>query len=260
MLVYIRGAGAIASAIAVRLYRANCKIVMSDLEHPRALRRTVSFSEAMRNGKAMVEDIEAVSAKDPEEAVRILRENKIAVLKDPEGDMRGTLPFDACVDATMRTGDTDTTMQDAPIVIGIGDRFRPGENCHAAVRIETRGNWGRTCYVPCDAASDPDTMHADSRGTFFAVPKAGLFYPVSEIGDAVKQGETLGVVDDQPVESPADGILCGILPEGTPVKKECVCGEILPEGRSFLLRKVAEEDLAIAGGVLEALLHFRETY
>ena len=54
MLVYIRGAGATASGIALRLYYAGCRIVMSDLEHPRALRRNVCFSEALRLGKKTV--------------------------------------------------------------------------------------------------------------------------------------------------------------------------------------------------------------
>ena len=261
MLVYIRGAGMYASGIAVRLFRANCKIVMSDYERPKALRRKTCFSEALRTGRTTVEGIEAAAARDPEEAVRILRQNKIAVIKDPEGDMRGTLPFDACIDATLSEKATDTSMKDAPIVVGIGERFSPGTNCHASVAVDLPGERGRVSYaIDPESEERPDAGKTTSDSTFFRVSKAGLFYPVSEIGDTVQKGETLGVVDDEPVLCPADGVLAGILPEGTPIKKEEICGEILTGAFVPDLSVTAEETLAVAGGVLEALLHFREAY
>ena len=44
MLVVIRGAGDLASGIALRLYRAGARIVMLDVEVPTAVRRSVAFS------------------------------------------------------------------------------------------------------------------------------------------------------------------------------------------------------------------------
>ena len=87
-LVYIRGAGDIASGIAVRLYRAGYGIVMSDLEKPTAIRRTVSFSEAIRLGETKVENIRALRAKDPAEAIGIAEKGFIAVIADPAGQIR----------------------------------------------------------------------------------------------------------------------------------------------------------------------------
>ena len=52
MLVLIRGAGDLASGIALRLYRAGFAVVMTDLPQPTAIRRTVSFSQALRFGNA----------------------------------------------------------------------------------------------------------------------------------------------------------------------------------------------------------------
>ena len=262
MLVYIRGAGLTASAIARRLFHANCRIVMSDREHPYALRRTVCFSEALRTGETTIEGIGASAAKDPEDAVHILRENRIAVIADPEGNMRGTLPFDACIDTVTYGDRTDTSMADAPIVIGIGERFVPGKNCHASVIAYRAGYRGLVRYEGSDL---PEDLPADSirvRGNTFCiqVPGAGLFYPVCEIGDAVSQGDTLAVVDSEPVVCLQDGMVCGILAEGTPVSASRFCAEIYTgKNRSRLLR-TPEEMLAVGGGVLEALLHFREIY
>lgn len=260
MLVYIRGAGVIASAVAVRLFHANCRIVMSDLEHPRALCRTVCFSEALRLGKTEVSGITAQAARDPEEAVRVLRNGKIAVLADPDGNMRGTLPFDACID-TIRDGQrTDTSLQDAPIVIGIGERFQPGKNCLASVIAERDGYRGQVRYEGTDLPQDLPSGSDSRRFVRLTTEEAGLFYPVCEIGDPVRSGDTVAVVDSEPVICPESGILCGILAEGTPVTSGRPCAILDKQNRKTDLYTIPEEALSVGGGVLEALLHFREIY
>ena len=52
MLVVIRGAGDIATGIALRLWRAQLRVVMTETEWPTAIRRTVCFSEAVVRGEA----------------------------------------------------------------------------------------------------------------------------------------------------------------------------------------------------------------
>ena len=262
MLVYIRGAGVTASAIAARLHRANCRIVMSDREHPHALRRNICFAEALRDGSTAVTGIGAAAAKDPEQAVHILRRNMIAVIADPDGNMRGTLPFDACIDTVMEGRDTDTSLQDAPIVIGVGERFRPGKNCHAAVIAHREGYCGQVWYEGSGfpGTSQKDTASGKKNHYRIMVPGGGLFYPVSEIGDSVRKGDTLAVVDGEPVVCPEDGILSGILPGGSPVEPGRYGAVVYTGNSPFLKDVLPEKDLAIAGGVLEALLHFRDFY
>ena len=57
MAVIIRGAGDIATGIALRLHRAGFQIIMTDLPQPTSIRRTVCFSEALRLGGVLVEDV-----------------------------------------------------------------------------------------------------------------------------------------------------------------------------------------------------------
>ena len=59
MAVIIRGAGDIATGIALRLHRAGFQIIMTDLPQPTSIRRTVCFSEALRLGEVLVEDVRA---------------------------------------------------------------------------------------------------------------------------------------------------------------------------------------------------------
>ena len=59
MLVLIRGAGDLASGVALRLYHAGFDVVMTDLARPTAIRRTVAFSQAIALGETSVEGVTA---------------------------------------------------------------------------------------------------------------------------------------------------------------------------------------------------------
>ena len=56
-IVLIRGAGEMASAVAVVLHRVGFSVVMTELSIPLAIRRTVCFSDAILNGITEVEGI-----------------------------------------------------------------------------------------------------------------------------------------------------------------------------------------------------------
>ena len=126
MRVLIRGAGDIATGIALRLCRARLQVVMTDLASPPATRRTVCFSQAIVYGTAEVEGIRAVYAKDCAEAERIMAQGDIPVLADPDCACRRELKPDALVDAILAKRNLGTTMTDAPVVVGIGPGFTAG--------------------------------------------------------------------------------------------------------------------------------------
>ena len=133
MLVVIRGAGDLATGIALRLHRAGYQIVMTDLPAPTSIRRTVCFSEAIRLGEMTVEDISARKAETPEEALTLAQSGVVAVLADPAGACIPTLRPGAVVDAILAKKNLGTALTDAPVVIGVGPGFTVGIDCHAAV-------------------------------------------------------------------------------------------------------------------------------
>ena len=97
MRVLIRGAGDIATGIALRLFRSHMEVVMTDLPAPTAIRRTVCFSQAIVLGRTVVEDVTAVRASDAAEAETLLAQGVIPVLADPAGAGRGAPhPRTAC--------------------------------------------------------------------------------------------------------------------------------------------------------------------
>ena len=133
MLTIIRGAGDIASGIALRLHRAGIRVVMTDLPAPTAIRRTVCFSQAIVLGTYTVEDVTAVKIDRPEEAARVLDLSRIPVLADPEGACIAALRPDAVVDAILAKRNLGTAITDAPVVVAVGPGFTAGVDCHAVV-------------------------------------------------------------------------------------------------------------------------------
>ena len=146
MLIVIRGAGDIATGIALRLFRSGIKIVMTDLPQPTSIRRTVCFSEAIRHGSATVEGVEAVLAKDAAEAKTLAESGRVAVLADPQADCVRELKPDALVDAILAKKNLGTRITDAPVVVAVGPGFTAGADCHAAVETMRGHTLGRVIW------------------------------------------------------------------------------------------------------------------
>lgn len=109
MLIYIRGAGDIASGIAIRLRRSGFRVVMTDVVRPTAIRRSVSFSGAIISGSQTVEDVTARLARTPEEALGIVNEGDVAVMIDENCEALPALRPDAVVDAILAKRNLGTT-------------------------------------------------------------------------------------------------------------------------------------------------------
>lgn len=258
MLVWVRGAGDLASGIAFRLKKSGFRVVMSDLPEPTAIRRTVCFSEAIVNGTACVEGVCARFAKDAAAAEAILHGDEIPVLADPSGEETKKLRFDALVDAILAKRNLGTKRTDAPIVVGVGPGFTAGEDCHAVVETMRGHTLGRVYY---EGAALPNTGVPGNIGGFaleriLRAPRAGAFKGAKKIGDTVAAGEICAYVDGEPIVSRIPGVLRGLLPNGIRVYAGMKSGDVDPRCEISHCYTVSDKALAIGGGVLEAILHF----
>ena len=52
-----------------------------------------------------------------------------------------------------------------------------------------------------------------------------------------------------------DGVLRGLIADGTEVRLRMKCGDVDPRGDSSHCCQVSDKALAVGGGVLEAILH-----
>lgn len=257
MIIWVRGAGDIASGIAFRLHKSGFSVVMSELPQPTSIRRTVCFSEAIIKGETKVEDIVARHANTAQEAQEILNRGEIAVLTDPAGDIARQLNPVAVVDAILAKRNLGTKITDAPIVIGVGPGFTAGTDCHAVVETMRGHTLGRVYY---SGPALPDTGIPGNIGGYtlerlLRAPRAGLFRGVKTIGDVVEPGDICAFVDDEPIITRIRGVLRGLLPDGLSVTEGMKSGDVDPRCELSHCFTVSDKALAIGGGVLEAVMH-----
>lgn len=257
MLVVIRGAGDLASGIALRLYRSGMRVVMTDLEHPTAIRRTVCFSQAIPLGETQVEGVTAVRTADAVQARERLETGVIPVLADPEGACIPLLRPDGVVDAILAKRNLGTRITDAPAVVGVGPGFTAGVDCHAVVETMRGHTLGRVYYT---GSALPNTNVPGLIGGYagervLRAPADGMFHQALDIGAEVRPGDPAGYVDGLPMVCTIGGVLRGILPDGTPVHKGMKAGDVDPRCVREHCYTASDKALAVGGGVLEALLH-----
>ena len=257
MLVLIRGAGDLASGIALRLFRSGFSVVMTDLPHPTSIRRTVAFSEAIVHGETTVEDVTAKRAESASEALKLLNDGVIPVLADPECTCRANLKPHVVVDAILAKRNLGTKITDAPIVIGVGPGFTAGEDCYAVVETMRGHTLGRVIY---DGSALPNTNIPGLIGGFagervLRAPADGVFRTAASIGDLVNEGDTVGYVGDAPMKCTISGVLRGLIADGTAVHRGMKSGDVDPRGDVSYCKTASDKALAIGGGVLEAILN-----
>ncbi len=256
LTVLIRGAGDIASGIALRLYHSGFKVIMTETEKPTTIRRTVAFSEAVFCGVKRVEDVTARLSGTPGEALDYMEKGVIPVLVDPQCRCRSFFSPDAEVDAILAKRNLGTRITDAPVVVAVGPGFTAGYDCHAVVETMRGHTLGRVYY---EGSAIPNTGIPGLIGGFsgervIRAPQDGRFESVRKIGDTVKEGEIVGYVDGEPVKTTIAGVLRGLLADGISVTKGMKSGDVDPRGETEYCMLVSDKALAVSGGVLEAIL------
>ncbi|NOX44460.1 MAG: EF2563 family selenium-dependent molybdenum hydroxylase system protein [Caldiserica bacterium] len=253
-LVLVRGAGDVATAVAIRLRERGLGVVCTELPQPLAIRRAVVFAEAVYEGRWAVEGHEAVRVASPDEALKLSELGAIPVLA-PEGDAVTRLRPEAIVDARMAKRNLGTHIREAPIVIGLGPGFTAGVDCHAAVETLRGPNLGKV-YLrgsPLPVTHRPCPIGGISRERVLRAPRAGHFFGYKAIGERVRKGEAVAWCSGEELRALCDGVIRGILRSGIEVPAGTKVVEIDPRGDPQVCFRVAERSWRIAAGVLEAL-------
>jgi len=263
LIIAIKGAGEMASAVAWRLYMANIRnIVMMETAMPLAVRREVAFCEAIHAGSKTVEGVEAVKAGTAEDIPRMWRLGKVAVIIDPEWQTLKRIKPDVVVDAILAKQNLGTRKDDARLVIGLGPGFVAGGDVHLVIETNRGHHLGR---VISSGSAEPNTgIPAPVGGVAAArvlrAPAAGEFQSTRNIGEAVRQGEVIGRVGETEVVAGTDGVLRGRMRTPTWVPKGIKLGDIDPRGEAGFCYTISDKARAVAGSVLEAILRTFNTY
>ena len=258
-LVLIKGAGDLATGVAARLFRCGFPVVMTELPHPLMVRRTVAFGEAVYEGEVEVEGITARRVEDVPEARLALAAQVIPVLVDPQAGSARELAPAVLVDAIMAKRNTGTTIADAPVVIALGPGFTAGVDCHAVIETNRGHCLGR---VITEGSAEPDTGRPGLVGgktdeRILRAPVDGPMEAVATIGDRVEVGQVVARIHGREVRAGTSGVLRGLVRPGALVPAGEKIGDVDPRAEPEHCYLISDKALAIAGGVLEAILRLR---
>lgn len=221
LLIICRGAGDLATGIIHRLHRAGHRVIALETDYPAAIRRQVSFCEAVYDGSAAVEGVTArlvpaladaetdtetysgindtpaahiASEKWDSSAIEaVLEAGEVPLLIDPKGESIALLKPDVVVDAIIAKKNLGTTIDMAPLVIGVGPGFTAGQDVHLVIESMRGHNLAR---IITDGMAQPNTGVPGNIAGFTServihAPAAGYIHDVRKIGDIVQKGDEI---------------------------------------------------------------------
>ena len=270
ILIICRGGGDLATGIVHRLFRAGFPVLVLETDSPAAIRRQVSFSEAVYDGTATVEGVtaERIASADRASVNHVLEEGRVPLLVDPEGSSIPLLKPDIVVDAIIAKKNLGTAKEMAPLVIGIGPGFTAGEDVdlvvesmrgHNLARIFTTGSALPNTGIPGNIGgfSKERVLHAEA---------AGYMKNIRQIGDIVEKGEEIARIYEKmtedgtvsgsyvSVEASISGMIRGLIREGYHFQKGFKIADIDPrESELANCFTISDKARSIGGSVLEAV-------
>jgi xanthine dehydrogenase accessory factor len=227
-----------------------------ECDRPVAVRRTVSFSEAVYDGESDVEEAHGILALSVDSAISLLARREVPVLVDPDATSLPRMRPDVVVDAIMTKRNLGTRLDMAPCVICLGPGFEAGVDCDAVVETNRGPHLGRVMWSGAAEANTgmPGSVRGVTAERVLRAPADGTLVGLKSIGNIVESGEVVARVDGNPVQSAFGGMVRGLGRDGLRVSAGMKVGDIDPRLDPELCRLVSDKSLAVAGGVLEAVM------
>ena len=97
IFIVCRGAGDLATGIIHRLHRAGFKVLALETKKPAAIRRQVSFCEAVYDKEITIEGVKARLITSLDEVDEVIKQGVVPVIIDPKGESIAKLRPDIVV-------------------------------------------------------------------------------------------------------------------------------------------------------------------
>lgn len=257
-LVIVRGGGDIATGTIFKLFQCGFPVLVLEIANPSCIRRTISFCEAVFDDNVVVEGIFACKVASLEEAYAIYEKNAVPVMIDPRGTVIKEANPAVVVDAILAKKNLGTTMQDAPIVIGLGPGFIAGKDVHAVIETQRGHDLGRVIYKGEASPNTgiPGVIAGYGKERVIHAPCEGILHIEKQIGDEVQKGDIIATIDGVPVPATIPGIVRGMIREEYQVSQGLKMADIDPRlAEKENCHRISDKARCVAGGVLEAIMH-----
>mgnify|MGYP000432719412 CR=1 FL=1 len=251
----VLGTNEIASAIAVQLHRDGFCVVLSHDPNPPVMRRKMAFHDALFGDTIRIENVTGERIESTMDVFKALSAPR-HVLVTWLGllDLLPVRAIDVLVDARMQTRDVTPNLRGMTrLSVGIGPGFSPSANCDLA--IETRPDrLGQIVHEGWTLAKD-DVGELGGVGSERLVhsPHEGRWHTPLDIGTRVYKGFVVGHLSGVPVIAPYDGILRGVVRDGSDVPAGIALAEIDPRGRHAQWTGIDAQGQTLAQATLTAI-------
>jgi xanthine dehydrogenase accessory factor len=254
--IVVRGGGDLGTGVAIRMWRCGFPVIIFECRAPAAVRRTVAFGEAIYEGRQCVEGVVAELVTTAADAQEALERDVVPVISDPEAVLLPSLEPYAVVDAIVAKRNTGTRRNMARLVVGLGPGFCAPDDVHAVIETNRGPDLGRTIWfgrAELDTG-EPGAVRGVSGDRVLRAPVTGILQLHSEIGAIIRAGDVLASVEGHLVTAPFAGLIRGLAHEGLKVGIGTKIGDVDPRPDPTLCARISDKALAVAGGVLEAVL------
>ena len=255
--VLIRGGGDLASGVAIRLHRVGIRVLIAELAQPLAVRRTVSFSEAVYEGQHTIEGVKSKLI-DLDQVSEWNEADTIPVIVDPEASILLSVDIPVVIDARLLKQPPEALARSVPLHIGLGPGFYAGRDCDAVIETRRSHALGRVYWAGStqEDSGEPEgdprrVLRASHQGVITGLVKIGIHVEESQPIDKIVSAENnLHSI----IHSPLAGVVRGLMRDGSRVLKGLKIGDVDARNDPAACFLVSDKSLAIGGGALEAIL------
>ncbi|PPQ35506.1 hypothetical protein [Rhodopila globiformis] len=250
--VLVLGTDDVASAVGHALAGAGIAALLARDSDLPALRRGMSFDDALEHGSAWIDGVTAYAVDGPLDLAPDIR---LGVTALPVRELLDPTLVAGVIDARMRRRPNSPDLRGALcFAIGLGPGFTAGGCVDVAVETEP-DVVGR---IVTQGGTRPAPGHASILGgvgaeRFGHAPRSGVWWTFRDIGETVAAGAVIGLCDGMQVAAPLDGRLRGLVRRGSAVRAGMRLLEIDPRLEVSQCHGLCPRAAGIAAATLAAL-------
>lgn len=261
-IIVIRGAGDIASALIHRLNICGFKVVALEIKKPLAIRRNVSFSEAVYENEFEIDNVKCKLCECIDDIYSTLKEGNVALVVDELGEYINKLKPRVVIDAILAKKNIGTYKYMADLTIALGPGFCAGKDVDVVIETMRGHNLGRviTNGYALKNTGIPGSINGISKERVVYSDKNGIITNLVEIGSIVQKNQIIAYIEDEckikhEVKASINGVLRGIIRNKSNIISKLKILDIDPRIEEIEnCYTISEKARCISGSVLEVIV------
>ncbi len=263
--IIVRGGGDLATGTIYRLSKSGYSVIVLESQKPSAIRRQVSFCQAVYEGIMEVEGMVCTKVETIEEALEKAKPGKPMLLLDEEAHCLKKYHPEILIDGILAKKNLGTRREMADMTIALGPGFEAGKDVDYVIETKRGHYLGKIIEkgfaIPNTGV--PGIIGGYGRERVIHAPCRGIFFQRHEIGDWVEAGQSIGWIESETgtveVRTEISGVLRGIIQNGYEVTEHFKTADVDPrkESREYCAL-ISDKARCIAGSVLELVCAYEK--